>query len=205
MREEQWLSETDDPYEMLNFLGKRVSSRKAKLFACACFRLGSSPLKMWEQKIVEVVERYADGLASEQERQHAEEVSTGKSGIAWVTMTGDYWTAVEAGRAAGEWRDEPLQCALVREFFGNPFRPLPPRKGKRQWRETLRAWLTWNEGVIPMLAQAIYEERTFQRLSILADALEDAGCASADLLTHCRSGGEHVRGCWVVDLLLGKS
>ncbi len=63
----------------------------------------------------------------------------------------------------------------------------------------------WNDATIPKVAQAIYDDRAFDRLPILADALEDAGCDNADLLTHCRSGGEHVRGCWVVDLLLGKS
>jgi hypothetical protein len=54
------------------------------------------------------------------------------------------------------------------------------------------------------LAQAICEERAFDRLPILADALEDAGCTNADVLDHCRQPGEHVRGCWVVNLLLGK-
>jgi hypothetical protein len=54
------------------------------------------------------------------------------------------------------------------------------------------------------LAQAIYTDRAFDRMPILADALEDAGCTNQDILEHCRGGGEHVRGCWVVDLLLAK-
>jgi hypothetical protein len=66
-------------------------------------------------------------------------------------------------------------------------------------------WLTWQNGTIPKLAQAIYQERAFDGLLVLADALEDAGCTYQDILNHCRSGGEHVRGCWVLDLLLGKS
>ena len=66
------------------------------------------------------------------------------------------------------------------------------------------AWLAWNDGTIPKLAQAIYDDRAFDRLPILADALEDAGCTDADILGHCRGGGEHTRGCWVVDLVLGK-
>ena len=53
-------------------------------------------------------------------------------------------------------------------------------------------------------AQAIYDEPAFDRLPILADAVTDAGCDNADILTHCRGDGRHVRGCWVVDLLLGK-
>ena len=67
-----------------------------------------------------------------------------------------------------------------------------------------RSWLQWNDGTIPKIAQTIYDHRTFADLPILADALEEAGCDNADILTHCRSSGEHVRGCWVVDLLLGK-
>ena len=54
------------------------------------------------------------------------------------------------------------------------------------------------------LAQAIYDDRAFDRMPILADALEDAGCDNADILAHCRQPGEHFRGCWVVDLVLGK-
>jgi hypothetical protein len=55
-----------------------------------------------------------------------------------------------------------------------------------------------------VIAQAIYDERTYDRLPILADALEQAGCHDADILNHCRQHGGHVRGCWVVDLVLGK-
>jgi hypothetical protein len=55
------------------------------------------------------------------------------------------------------------------------------------------------------LAQTIYEARRFDPMPVLADALEEAGCTDADLLAHCRSGGGHLRGCWAVDLLLGKS
>jgi hypothetical protein len=86
------------------------------------------------------------------------------------------------------------QAALVRDIFGNPFRPVAVRA----------AWLGWNDGTIRETAQAIYDARAFDRLALLADALEEAGCADAAILSHCRSGGEHVRGCWVVDLMLGK-
>ena len=63
------------------------------------------------------------------------------------------------------------------------------------------AWLT---STVVSLAQPIYAERAFDRLPILADALEDAGCDNADTLTHCRSEGPHVRGCWALDLVLAK-
>jgi hypothetical protein len=67
-----------------------------------------------------------------------------------------------------------------------------------------QAWLSWNNRTIPRLAQAIYDEYAFGRLPILADALEEAGCDDADILAHCRSGGEHVRGCWALDWVLGE-
>ncbi len=66
-------------------------------------------------------------------------------------------------------------------------------------------WLAWNDATVRNIAKAIYDEQAFDRMPILADALEDAGCDNADILRHCREPGEHVRGCWVVDLLLGKS
>jgi hypothetical protein len=91
--------------------------------------------------------------------------------------------------------ERAAQTLLLREVFPNPFRPM----------QIDRAWLSWNDGTIPKLAQAIYDERRFADLPILGDALEEAGCTDADILAHCRGGGEHVRGCWVVDLLLGKN
>jgi hypothetical protein len=63
---------------------------------------------------------------------------------------------------------------------------------------------TWLAPMVTKLALAIYEERAFDRMPILADALEDAGCTNQDILEHCRLPGEHARGCWVVDLLLAK-
>lgn len=84
------------------------------------------------------------------------------------------------------------QVCLLRDIFGNPFRPvtLDPR---------------WQSETVVALASGIYAERAFDRMLILADALEDAGCDNADILAHCRGDGPHVRGCWVVDLILGKS
>lgn len=63
-------------------------------------------------------------------------------------------------------------------------------------------WLTWSEGIVQKLAQAIRDERRFADLPILADALEEAGCTNRDMLTHCRESGKHISRCWLVDLLL---
>jgi hypothetical protein len=84
---------------------------------------------------------------------------------------------------------------LIREVLDNPFRPV----------QIERAWLSWNNDTVPKLAQTLYDERAFDRLPILADALEEAGCTDIAILEHCRGPGPHVRGCWVVDVLLGKS
>ena len=77
----------------------------------------------------------------------------------------------------------------------NPCRPAPAVDP---------SWLAWNGGTVAKLAAAIYDGRRFADLPILADALEDAGCADAAILAHCRGPGEHVRGCRVVDLLTGR-
>jgi hypothetical protein len=86
------------------------------------------------------------------------------------------------------------QCRLLRCVVGNPFRPASVDP----------TWLAADGGAAVELAHRIYQERAFGRLPDLARALEAAGCADPEILTHCRSGGEHVRGCWVVDLILSK-
>ena len=90
--------------------------------------------------------------------------------------------------------EEREQARLLRDLFG----PLP-------FREVAVApsWLAWNGGTIRGMARAIYDERAFDRLPVLADALEEAGCTNTEILGHCREPGPHARGCWVVDLLLG--
>jgi hypothetical protein len=83
---------------------------------------------------------------------------------------------------------------LLRDVIGNPFRPLSLKP----------SWLQYNEGAVTKMGQAIYNQRRFGDLPVLADALEEAGCTDAAILEHCHQPGEHVRGCWVVDLILGK-
>jgi len=88
--------------------------------------------------------------------------------------------------------EQSNRCDLLRDIFGNPFRPVTPDP----------RWLT---STVIDLARTIYEERQWERMPILADALMDAGCDSEEVINHCRGPGPHVRGCFVVDLLLGKS
>jgi hypothetical protein len=91
-------------------------------------------------------------------------------------------------------RATKTQVGFLRDIFGNPFRPagIDP------------AWLAWRDGTVFRLGQTIYEDCRFDLLPILADALQESGCTNADILQHCHASGPHVRGCWVVDLLLGK-
>jgi hypothetical protein len=89
--------------------------------------------------------------------------------------------------------EEPVQCQLLRDIVGPLARPAIQGD-----------WLRGNGSTARRLAEAIYQDRAFDRLPILADALEDAGCLDEAFLSHLRGPGPHVAGCWAVDLLLGK-
>jgi hypothetical protein len=226
MTESEWLACTD-PTAMLGFLRGKVSGRKLRLFAAACCRRAWHHLTdERSRRAVEVAERLADGEATTKERADAARSAryvTARSGGAasWYAAASRYavaatgyaaeykaigaaWNASEAvARHAGQREarpaEEKAQVALLRDIFGNPFRPVP----------LTPAWRTAE--VLP-LAQAAYDQRGLPagtldpaRLAVLADALEEAGCSDAGLLGHLRGPGPHVRGCWAVDLLLGKS
>jgi hypothetical protein len=168
-----------------------------------------------------VVEGYVDGAASEaalidayeaagreilslrlasngpvQAAQAARAASRDFRGNTWAATWESPRNAAEAAAKTTDWRVErSAQALLLLDIFGNPFRT----------NVLDNRLLHWNDAAVVKIAQSIYDARRFADLPILADALEDAGCADAAILEHCRSGGEHVRGCWVVDLLLGKS
>jgi len=102
-----------------------------------------------------------------------------------------------------EWTDRPVrataraaeaawQVRVAGDIFGNPFRPVTPD-------------LEWLTSPVVALAQTMYATRDFAPMPVLADALEEAGCDHPDVLAHCRGPGPHVRGCWVVDMVLGKA
>ena len=106
---------------------------------------------------------------------------------------GIYFSAFDSSEQSERFRPERFELArsLIQCILGNPFRPVAFDP----------AWLTSTSRGI---AHSIYDDRAFDRLPILADALQDAGCENDDILSHCRGAGPHVRGCWVVDLVLGK-
>jgi hypothetical protein len=229
MHESDWVKAAD-PDPMLNYLRGWASDRKLRLFAAACCRDVWRLLDARGRAAVEAVERYADGKATLREITAARtaalaaEKSGGADGKA---ARAAYWAAscragesvwnvcaAAAGaaamaaardaQAAGQDRGRAwenahasvatFQASLLRECFGNPFRPpiIQPE------------WLAWNGEIVRLLARAVYEEEAFDRLPVLADALEEAGCTDAEVLGHLRGAGPHVRGCHVVDALLAK-
>lgn len=98
-----------------------------------------------------------------------------------------------AGRPPAR-KERAAQCLLLLDIFGNPFGPtaIDP------------AWRLWNDGAVVTLAETIYKASAFERMPELADALQQAGCHELTMRDHCRRAGPHVRGCWVLDMLLGK-
>jgi hypothetical protein len=202
MTEAEWLNCTD-PVAVWEPLRGTVSERKHRLFVCACCRLWHRDLCLSTQRALDAAERAADGLldweglaAAEDEAIHA--MLDGASDRAFTLAGWALWPhpGKSSGALVSTIRNNERQrhVQVIRELFGNPFRPasVAPR------------CLSWNDGTVPRIAQSIYAERAFERMPVLADALEDAGCDDADILAHCREPGPHVRGCWVVDLLLGK-
>jgi hypothetical protein len=177
------------------------SARKLALFNSACARRIWVHLDNAHRAAVEVHEKYADGLATDDEESLSFRTA---EATALMAPPGedvnpdmvDYWRHARYAYLAWVIGDEDeleiaAQAKLLRDIFGNPFRPIA----------VIPALQTAN---VVSLAQAIYDERAFDRMPILGDALEDAGCTNADILMHCRQPGEHVRGCWVVDWVLGK-
>ncbi len=228
MDEAEWLA-CDDPRKMLEFVRGKTSERKMRLFAAACCRrrLWMSdhlwPTQTDGESVLAVSERYADGTASLEELRAATDVArTVASGFYYQSIqdvvdavvtalelqpsaSPHLPTPVEApspdpGKAArevfeqtaGTQQDFTELAALLRELLGNPIRPAIVSSG----------WLT---EAVRSLAETVAATVDFTLLPILADALEDAGCTDAAILDHLRGPGPHVRGCFALDLVLGKS
>ncbi len=222
MTEEEWLGVTD-PEPMLEYCtGCPVSQRKFRLFTVACFR------RLWHlltderlEEAVRTAELVVDGLCDEEALGFARaavlRVPTGHAawlpacvdGIRWLIIRHpsyprDAMECAAFARSAAaryarsgksqttiEAAEQEAQAQLLRDIVGNPFEPV--------WTDPV--WLT--EDVVDQ-ARNTYDGRTFGRLPALADALEDAGCESAELLGHLRGPEPHARGCWALDLILGK-
>ena len=219
-----------DPQAILAFLGGRATDRKLRLFGLASIRRVSHLLTdeaSWQG--VEVLERLADGEGCIEERRQATrnarnayykaEHAGGEprlfaglglyrclvAGKAVVATSEAHLWALRAAHAASDGTDsseEEQQCRLLRDLFG----PLPFQSVSMP-----APVLAWDAGCVVKLAAAAYEERNLPegtldngRLAVLADALEEAGLGDQEVLDHLREqGGVHVRGCWVLELILG--
>lgn len=203
MTEAEWLA-GEDPLAMLVFLRYlSMSGRKYRLYACAVVR------EFWQhlddersRQAVETAERLADGevtrkqLAEGEARTAARQASGGA--MARKTLLRSARMAATDVTVFGQ----PPLADLLRCVFRHPSRP--PLTADP-------AWLASNGGAVRAIAQGVYTERQLprgtldpDRLLVLSDALQEAGCDDEDILGHLRRPGPHIRGCWVVDLLLGK-
>ena len=200
---------------MLEFFRGKASDRKLRLFAVACDRCGLSSFLsgFWagSSKGIEVVERYADGHATVDELARLENPwdFRGDEGNGWsrlslsepfhttsaaqiareVAASAGHRTTTYNAYSAARNKMANVLASLLRDIFGNPFRPIAIDP----------SWLT---PTVKALAESIYTDRTFDQLPLLADELVKSGCANPDILDHCRGAGVHVRGCCVVDGVL---
>ena len=193
-----------DPALMLAFLRDKASDRKLRLFACACCRLVWPLLPTPScRALVEAAERRADGRTALPPRQMTDPLPPrpGDSPALYAEVASifsgcsDAFAAALVTSAMAERADpcgggRPAQAALLADLFGRPAQRFNPR---------------WRTPDIEELARAIYDLRRFEHLPRLATLLQNAGCCDRGVLDHSRSRGGHTRGCWVLDLVLGKS
>ncbi len=202
--EAEWLA-CEDPGSMLSLLREQVSDRKMRLFGCACYRSLWAKVRVAEIRwdVLRANEAYADGAISKQAFKLARKRlpdwdGPHVSGQAWEVAGMSSRQCLDEtsvpGRPVTRERPEelPVQVWILRCIFGNPFRPVTFDPA-------------WNTDTVLTLAKQMYESREFSAMPILADALQDAGCTNENVLNHCRDvTAHHVRGCWVVDGILGK-
>jgi hypothetical protein len=168
---------------MLSFVRFKLGVRKLRLFTVACYRRVWDTLDDAAHQAVEVAERSAEErgqIAAQGLRAAKQDADAARHAAAWAVATAEH--------------ERAFQAELLRCIFGNPFRPV----------RIDASWLAWGLGTAVRLARSIYEERRWDEMPILGDALQEAGCTDTEVLDHCRGAGPHARGCFVVDLLLGK-
>ena len=210
MTEQEWLR-CDDRYAIVNYLWDKhlfdqwPSNRKLKLFARASYRMNLEAHDRRLDAALDLLERNADGLAPDTEVMETAQalgVQIKEGEATYEFLAADFYSVANV---LGYDIQRQMACAvhngskfnliaLLAEMFGNPFQPIAfdPR-----WR---------TEDVVGV-ARMIYDEHRFDLMPMLSDALRDAGCDERRVHKHCRSdrGTPHVRGCWLLDLTLGKS
>lgn len=179
---------------------RRVSRRKYRLFCVACCRAGFERITHPDcRALVELVERWADDDALGKEvsalraRVHKWAKQCDFTPSRWLSIFGAYQAAAPTGAPVPGFLHARKFRALLADVVG----PIPRATAFDP---------AWRTSTAVALARAMYESRDFAAMPILADALQDAGCEDKQLLAHCRSTKHpHVRGCWAVDLVLGRS
>jgi hypothetical protein len=226
VNESDWLA-CKDPVLLLDHLEGKAPERKLRLFACACVRRYWHYLMFPDaRKAVEAAERHADGgkVNLTRRRERAEEQAAAAPFLeshvyhAVALLLSD--SAMEAARSVSHeirrqaatdaaqaemfrsredraileaMTEEGMEhCDLIREVFGNPFRPATLQPG----------WLSAGDGAARAMARLFYDERSFDQLGYLGDALTDGGCTDEELLGHLARRRGHARGCWALDLVL---
>jgi hypothetical protein len=222
MTEADWLA-ADDPTRMLAFIQKRGSRPRVQLAAATVARrrvrlsLVAAARMAWDElpeghlrEAVLTAEEYADGRATATQIDECRGQFYGyaldnatpeqrewlRRPLFALLRAATYSDRMLDGLGGNStWKGfasyHSLLPPVIRDIFGNPFRPVAVDP----------CWLT---STVVTLADTIYADRAFDRLPILADALQDAGCEDGQVLGHCRGPGSHVRGCWVVDLVTGR-
>lgn len=210
MTEAEW-NVCNDPHVIIEYQRYVATERKMRLFVAAACR---KKLSAKDHVLLSLLEQLAEGTADSRKiasRRKPQNLSKGHfltnrfatnySSHALLSLN-PYQAAIEAtwyttsggppkSRCSTDSQPALHNCNLLRDIFGNPFCPISIEA----------AGLT---ATVTQLAETIYQDRSFGSMPILADALENAGCTNADILNHCRQPGEHVRGCWVIDLLTGR-
>jgi hypothetical protein len=227
--EAEWLAA--DTFPLVEYLRGKASDRKLRLFAAACCRRILPLIRdPYGERVIEVAERFAEGeVSTESLRLAREAVLTGRlqpradaphrsaEDHAWVAVasaSGEEersfslcvaavrWAAWE-GQLSGLMKLTPFfDKDVLAEIVGNYLQPAALNP----------AWLTWDRGTVPRLAEMAHRDRDLpsghlkvERLAPLVEALQNAGCGDAEFLDHLRGSGPHVRGCWAVDRLTGRA
>ena len=221
MTESGWLNFTKlGPLMIFAFDRPKVTTRQAVLFGCGCCRCAFDwRLPDFECDAIEALERYHDGeITRKTWLKYRRALDPRRWGKEWsrsaTKWERDFRDAVvhlyfaSVGRAVPDLLLRAVEsvgsvqysaafeaklCSILRDIFGNPYR-------------SVSFSAAWRTDTVLALANQMYESREFSGMPILADALQDAGCENEDVLNHCRDANQtHVRGCWVVDRVLGKA
>jgi hypothetical protein len=235
MTEAEWLKCCDDPTVMLYHMPGWPTPRQQRHFELACCRLFGKALPKKSARLVELGEFFVDGQIDLQEVKaacEAEQDRLGDRAVSWLLSPEESVLRVATNLAHAD-QSRP-DTHIARSTVDLAMQAQPPRPGAafdsnryhrlyRSFRQDVATilhdilgnpWqkstvqphlLVWEGGTVVRLAGAIYEQRRYADLPILADALEEAGCSDGRVLDHCRKPGTHVRGCWVLDAILGKT